>query len=479
MLLKRVQKQIEELNMIQPKDHIIVGVSGGADSVCLLLMLCELKKSMDFSIEAVHVEHGIRGEESRQDAAFVEMLCTQLGIVHRVMMIDVPEFAGEKGLGLEEAARILRYDIFEQVAKEKNATIALAHHMEDNAETILFQLARGSSLTGLCGIQPVRKSETGVTYIRPLLCLHRQEIESFLKGKEQEYCTDSTNIENEYSRNYLRNVILPAFQKINTQTVAHINETAGHLCEIREFVDAQVQECWDKAATVAEDIQLDVSFIKGLHVVLQKEIFYKAIGIMAGGKKDISSVHVEQLRMLAENQSGKTVTLPNGVIAIKENETIRLFLSGEKSDIVKEDLPFVEITKELLEEMLLKKESMVIPFGDGTAHAVISILEKEFLEDEIPQKTYTKWLDYDKINKGFCIRTRRSGDYLIYDVSGHRKKLKQYFVDEKVPVTKRDKTWILAQEDLVLWVVGGRISEHVKVTDKTKAIVEITIKEEA
>ncbi len=514
MLLHKVQKQIREQNMIEPKDRIIVGLSGGADSVCLFLVLCTLRDEMQFSVETVHVEHGIRGEESRQDAFFAETLSRQWNVPHRTIAISVPEYASEHGLGFEEAARILRYEIFEQVAKERNAKIALAHHMEDNAETILFQLARGSSLTGLCGMRPVRKSESGTIYIRPLLSLHRNEIESYLDVQKQAYCTDCTNMENEYSRNYLRNVILPEFRNINLQTVAHINETAERLNEVRGFLEEEVERHWNEAAIVGDGIFLDLEKLNRLHIAVQREIYYKAIARMAGGKKDISSVHVEQLMALSKKQSGKEVTLPNDVIAVKEYEMIRLFLRNvyerniyernayernayernlyqrkvEKKSVGNKDVAEcgticaknqqMEVTAEMLERLYLENERLSIPFLDGKTQIQIAVFENNIFMDEIPRKTYTKWFDYDKIKGGFCIRRRQSGDYLIYDASGHRKKLKQYFVDEKIPVTKRDKIWILAQEHLVLWVVGGRISEHLKVTGHTKSIVEITIQEE-
>ncbi|MBQ6843271.1 MAG: tRNA lysidine(34) synthetase TilS [Agathobacter sp.] len=477
MLVKKVRKQIEKQHIISTSDRIIVGLSGGADSVCLLLILQKLSVELDFTLEAVHVEHGIRGEESRQDAFFAENLCRELSIPCQSVAIDVPNFAKEQGLGLEEAARILRYQIFEQIAKEKDAKIALAHHKDDNAETILFQMVRGSSLTGLCGMQQVRQSEAGVTYIRPLLCIQRKEIEGFLKQQGQRFCVDSTNQELEYSRNYIRNVILPKLSEVNTQAIAHIHETAEHLSEIRDFLDEQVQLYWEKTTFVDNDILLDVSKLKSLHVVLQKEIVYKAIGMAAGGKKDISSVHVEQVLELFENQSGKETTLPSGVVARKENETIRIFRYDKKDEREYQDQSIV-ISSEMLEEILNKKKTMSVLYGNTGARIEITAFEKPAFDVEIPRKTYTKWFDYDKIKDGFCIRTRQSGDYLICDVSGHRKKLKQYFVDEKIPVTKRDEMIILAQEKIVLWVVGGRISEHVKVTEQTKAIIEITMKEE-
>lgn len=478
-MLKKIQKNIEKQNMILPDDSIIAGVSGGADSVCLLLLLCELRAQRNFSIEILHVEHGIRGEESRQDAAFVEKLARQLEIPCQTIAVDVPGYAAEHGLGIEEAARILRYETFEQVAKERCAKIALAHHMEDNAETILFQMARGSSLTGLCGMQPVRTSETGVTYIRPLLSLHRKEIEAYLKQQGQHFCTDSTNHELDYSRNYIRNIILPEMNKLNSQTIAHINETASQLREIQEFLSEEANRCWDNIVAVeGMDILLDLEALQNLHIALQKELIYKAIGKMAGGKKDITLAHVMQVLELKNRQSGKKTVLPNGVIAIRENATLRFFLSDKNMEQSKKDDFVIEVSGECLERLFRQNESLCIPLKEKGAVMMISLLEKAVAQAEIPRKTYTKWMDYDKIKDGFCIRTRQSGDYLIYDESGRRKKLKQYFIDEKIPVTQRENRLLLAQENMVLWVVGGRMSEHLKVTEETKAILEITVKEE-
>ncbi|MBR2045093.1 MAG: tRNA lysidine(34) synthetase TilS [Agathobacter sp.] len=475
MLLKKVQKQIQKWNMIEPGDRIIVGVSGGADSVALLLLLQDLREELEFSLEVIHVEHGIRGDESKEDEIFVEKMCGYLHVYCYTYSVDVPSYATENGLGIEEAARKMRYDIFESLAKERHAKIALAHHMEDNAETILFQMARGSSLAGLCGIQPVREDASGTIYIRPLLSVHREELEKYLAEIGQEFCVDSTNSDVEYSRNYIRNLILPNLVNVNAQAVAHINEAASYLSEVHDFLEKEVESAWEQIASVNVDIVLDIEKLKALHVVLQKELIYKAISIMEGGKKDISSTHVERLLLLLDNQSGKEVSLPNHVVAIKENETIRLFSSVKNKDKIDGEYR-IDIKEETLRNLLNTKKFLS---KSQSGCFEFSVFEKTVSEGEIPRKPYTKWLDYDKISKGFCIRTRRSGDYFICDEFGHRKKLKQYFVDEKIPVTKRDEVLLLAQDDMVLWIVGGRISEHVKVTDETKRILEITYKEEA
>ena len=234
----KVQRKLEELNIgsANEKELLIAAVSGGADSVCLLLVLNELKDRMNFELETIHVEHGIRGEESCRDARFVESLCRRLSISCHVEQVDVPAYSRETGMGTEEAARVLRYQAFSRYALERNGKIVLAHHMEDNAETVLFQMLRGSSLNGMCGMSASREDEAGVTYIRPLLEIRRGEIEAYLESAGQMYCTDSTNLETEYHRNYLRKEILPRLAEINSAAVPHISRTAASLGEVRDFL---------------------------------------------------------------------------------------------------------------------------------------------------------------------------------------------------------------------------------------------------
>lgn len=472
-MLQKVQKYIEELHMVSEGDRLLVGVSGGADSVCLLLVLYAIFKGANVSMEVVHVEHGIRGEESRKDAAFVAELCERMQLVCHMVSVDVPSYAREKRLGEEEAARILRYEAFVRLAKERQAKIALAHHMEDNAETILFQMARGSALAGLCGMQPVRVDENGVCYIRPLLEVHRKEIESFLMSHGQGYCMDSTNQELEYSRNYIRNKVLPELEKVNAQAVAHMNETAAHLAEVRDFLNMQTQTHWTECVEYEEQgMCLNIEKWMKLHPVMKKELVYRVIAESAGSKKDIHAVHVEVVMNLCKNQSGKEVNLPYGIQVKKEYDKL-WFYKGDKCETVKEYGCMRIVTQSELSACLDSETVIEYELGDKGEKLQIRLFSYQADFGEIPKNPYTKWMDYDKIKDGFCIRNRNSGDYFICDDFGHRKKLKQYFIDEKIAVSKRESMWLLAQDNLVLWLIGGRMSEHAKVTEHTKIIVEI------
>lgn len=473
-MLRELQKKMEEFHMVSLSDRVFVGVSGGADSVCLLLVLLELQKEMDFVVEAIHVEHGIRGEESLKDAEFIEDLCRQFHVPCHTISVDVPAYCKQTGLGTEEAARMLRYQVFARLAIEENAKIALAHHQEDNAETILFQMVRGSSLTGLCGMQPIRRDENGVCYIRPLLDWHREEIENFLKRRGVKWRVDSTNAQLDYSRNFLRAQIIPKLEQINTQAVEHINQAAGHLTEMKAYMDAETEKVWAQIVDVGHQVSWKIDDFEALHPVMQRQIVYKAITHVAGRKKDITSTHVEEVCVLSKGQSGKRVSLPYGITAWKEFQTVYLAVGQEKTSDKNATEKVYDVSADLLEDLWTKPVGdriLTISVGD---HEKIICRGIDVADSEIPRKTYTKWFDYDKIKEGFCIRTRRSGDYFINDALGHRKKLKEYFIDEKIPLSERDKRWLLASGSEVLWLIGGRISEHVKVSQKTKRIFEIT-----
>ena len=230
--LKKVENFILEKEMLKAGDKILLGVSGGADSVCLLCLLEELAEKMHFSIGVLHIEHGIRGAASLRDAAFVKALCEKKGIPFEMRAFPIPEIAEREKLSEEEAGRKMRYQAFsEKMEEEGYQKTAIAHNLNDNAETMLFHLARGSALAGLSGIAAVRGS-----FIRPLLCLERKEIEAYLAAIGQDYCQDQTNDDQGYSRNRIRHSLLPELEKINPKAVEHMGRTASFLRQADRYL---------------------------------------------------------------------------------------------------------------------------------------------------------------------------------------------------------------------------------------------------
>lgn len=466
-MIETIQKKLEKL--YKDQSCIIAAVSGGADSVALLLMLHSLREKMGFQLKVLHVEHGIRGEESKQDANFVENLCLKLQIPCCVREVDAPSFAKEYGIGLEEAARLLRYKELSAYGLQEQGCIALAHHMEDNVETILFQYIRGCALSGLCGMEEKRQDENGVWFIRPLLDLRRADIEAYLEEQQQDFCVDSTNKELDYSRNYMRMEIIPKLARINEKAVPHIHRTATYLDEIRDFLYCESKR--HRRSVCQEDgdkIKISIEKLEQIHPVLQKEIVYDCITRSVGRKKDITQQHVEDVLALLRLQSGRSIRLPFDTVVKREFQNL-VFQKEIEEPKLKDA---VVVSAELLQLLSEKLEKKTIDLGQGEKIS-LRVFQKDEILNGIPEKPYTKWFDCDKIKNSFCIRRRDAGDFFVCDKEGHHKKLKTYFIDEKIPMEERNQMWLLAEEHKVLWLVGKRISEDIKIDEYTKRVIEV------
>ena len=464
--------------MIKNHSTVLVALSGGADSVCLLLLLNEIKRQcaneLDFALEAVHVEHGIRGAESRADAGFASDLCKRLHIPCHVHSVDVPQYAKSHGLGLEEAARILRYEAFEKEIEQnqdnsRQAVVAVAHHMEDNAETVLFQMLRGSGAKGLAGMHPV-SVKNGVTYIRPLLSATRAQIEDYLKEKGQAFVTDATNTDTAYSRNKLRHDVFPLLLQINDRAIEHINESAGQLAVMNDFYEEQLKEACDSMVSKKEGrVILEISRFERLHPALKSGVARECIHLASGRLKDITSTHIGALVKLAGQQSGRKINLPYGIIAEKTFGEVILYAGA--GEVQKEE---IHVTAKELEALSTTGEQKTIRLSADGSYVTLCIQDFNGKMDEIPKKPYTKWFDYDKMKKGFEIRTRKAGDYIIVDDEGHHKKLKQVFTGDKIPAQQRAGLWLIAHESLVHAIIGYRSGCSALVTPQTGKVLKIT-----
>lgn len=458
-MVKKVLEYIQKYHMIEPGSSIVAGVSGGADSVCLLFVLMELRKTLDFSLEAVHVEHGIRGGESLADAGFTARLCRENGIPCHLYTYDVPGRAQKEKLTVEEAARKCRYEAFEAACRGKeNARIAVAHHQEDQAETILWNLARGTGLRGLCGMRPVNGK-----IIRPLLGVSRREIEEYLKERRQDFCTDSTNLSDDYTRNRMRHQIIPVLEAgLNVQACAHIAQAGERLLRAQEYLEEQARE---KAGEIADtrggEIWISAGEFRREAEVMQEYMLRIWLERLGAGLKDIGAVHLEKLCCLAGMQSGRSLELPGGRAARRTGNYLVIGM-GKGEDKSGETVP--------------EETPLLVP-GESRwgKYRVFTSLEP-YKNQIIPEKKYTKWLDYDTIKNTIQLRSRRSGDYFMAD--GARRKLKKYFIDEKILREYREQVLLLADGNHILWAVGYRISEACKVTERTKIILKIQIMEE-
>ena len=404
------------------------------------------------------MEHGIRGEESRQDAAYVEALCQKLDVEYECVPVDIPAMAAAEKLSTEEAGRLARYQIFEEISKSWHADkIAVAHNQNDQAETILWNLARGSGLDGAAGIRPVRDR-----IIRPLLECSRTEIEAYLKQKDILWREDRTNQELDYTRNVIRNCLLPEItEKINTGAVSHLAQFGTEMQQTRDFLQNLVEESCEQMAEIQPGYAvLDINKMKKEKAFLQERIIRFCLKRAGCGLKDIQRTHIQSVRELLEKQSGRQIQLPGGWLVRRTFDQLVIEQDAEKNGEIQQQKILLKIPGETQ-----------TPWGTFTTKII-------FNENQsIPQKKYTKWLSYDKITTGICLRTRQSGDFLIVNRQGGHKKLKSYFTDEKIPAEKRDRIPLLTVGQEVLWIAGYRISEGYKVEKNTKEILEITYKE--
>ncbi len=468
-LEKQVLEYIKRHNMVEPGDHLAVGVSGGADSVCLLLVLDALRDLLPFSMTVVHVEHGFRGQESLADASFVENLCKERGLPFRMFSVNMEELARAEGISLEEAGRKLRYQCFLQVCREQGANkIAVAHHRDDQAETVLMHLFRGAGLKGLCGMAPVRSAgEPGILVIRPLLDIGREDIEQWLREQGISWRTDATNEETVYTRNMLRLQVLPLIEsKVQTGAGAHIAQTAERLSQVWQYLDAQAALAYDVCVcgersdqTSAREICIRLTEFGKLESLMKTMVLQQALENLEQGLQDITAVHLQQILELSEKETGKMRMLPRGICARREYD--RLILEVRK-------------------EPEVRKETEIFGLSIPGTYRVGEDVWKFSLENAkkcmgIPEKTYTKWFDYDRIIKCLSLRTRKPGDFLEINEAHGKKKLKDYFIDCKVPREERDSKLLLAEGNHVLWVPGMRISEAYKVTEQTKSLLKVEL----
>ena len=346
--------------------------------------------------------------------------------------------------------------------------------MEDNAETLLFQMARGSGLDGVCGIRPVRGDASGVTYIRPLLTCSRRQIEEELERRGQAYRTDATNADTTYSRNRIRHNVLPELKEVNAQAVLHLNRMAEQMSEIRDYMDAQLAKAYD-AIVHTEDAELviAVTMLRELPHIMQTRLVHNALAQAAGARQDVQACHIEAVLELSGKQTGRSVDLPYGLVAQRGYDTIRIRKKAAQ------ELTYVadetEVPAAFLEELMSSGEPGTIALmGMDEAHFAARIFRFDGNLSEIPQKMYTKWFDYDKIKFGFSIRTRRNQDYFVMDAEGHRKKLSDYFIDRKIPAEDRDAMLLVADGSQILWIVGGRMGRGAQLEDTSRWILELT-----
>ena len=462
-MVEEVLQYMTQYHMVEPGDVVITGVSGGADSVCLLLVLQKLAAELSISIEAVHINHGIR-TEAAGDAEFVRRLCEDRGIPFHLVCADVETQAKQEKMSTEEMGRKIRYEAFRQILGERKGRIAVAHNSNDRAETMLFHLFRGTGLAGVCGIRPVQGE-----IIRPLLFLERKEIEQWLQEQGISFCTDATNLGDDYTRNRIRHHILSyAEEEIVHGATANMNRAAKQLQEADEYMMRQTLAAVKRCCVFTEHpkaASVKLSLLQKEDPFIQKRLLFYTVCEIAGRKKDITEAHIQSIYKLLQGTGSKECMLPYQVHVYKQYEWVKIEKSEAERGI--SQAKYME-----LPELPVDIPSVVDVPGLGRVEFRTFPCEKSQI---IPQKTYTKWFDYDKMTRIMCLRPRQAGDYLTVNQQMGRKSLQDYFVDQKIPKENRNSLYVLAMDHHVVWVPGLRISEYFKITEQTEHVLQVKV----
>ncbi|AKL97109.1 tRNA(Ile)-lysidine synthase TilS [Clostridium aceticum] len=458
-MLNKVKKTIKKYNLIDIGDKIIVAVSGGPDSIALLHILHHLREEFEVQIYAAHLNHNFRGIEAQMDAQYVENFCEELKILSFIKSMDVPKYAKEQGLSAEEAGRVLRYEFFEEIAEGVGATkIAVAHNQNDQAETVLMRLLRGTGIQGLTAIHHERGK-----IVRPLLNVSRKEIESYCLEHQLSPRIDETNLEPIYHRNKIRLELIPYLEEhYNPNIIEGLAKTAEILKKDNEFMEEAARAAYEQVmlGEVQGCLELSVEGINKLHASLQSRIFRLASENLVGKKESLEYKHIQSIiDLMQKNETGKKILLPMGILVkTSYNKIIFTTKTEEEANfyynlLEKDHLRIEEIKGEILTQVVMREDMK-----------------------GISRDKYIKCFDYDKVKEGLNVRNRREGDrFWPLGLTGS-KKLKDFFIDYKIDRDKRNEIPLVCDGEEIMWVVGYRISEKYKVTEETSSVLMVEYK---
>lgn len=444
IMLDRVCRFIEENNMLSSGDTVVCGLSGGADSVCLLLVLNELSRRLQITVEAIHVNHSLRGAESDRDEEFCRCLCEKLDIPFSAERVDVNVFAREHSLSCEEAARKLRYELFSACSQGKK--IATAHNANDNLETIILNLTRGSGLKGLTGIPPVRGN-----IIRPILEVSRSEIEEYLKSQNQEFVTDSTNLTEDYTRNKIRHRVIPLLEEINSSVIKTTVRSSETLRDENSFITDSVREATKKCRSGNSFTGLEK-----YHKVIRRRCIAE---LLSENGFPYSNERLTKCdRILC---SGGKLNIHGSYYFISDGKTAGI-------TVIDHNRLNTEISKELI-----VGENGIFP--DSILSCRIVNCDNLRKIKKVHKNLTFYYLDYDKISGRAILRNRRYGDKIQLCGRNFTSSVKK-LINEKVPAEHRSTLHFIEDEKGTIFAEAIGIADRVKPAEGTVRLLEITIK---
>lgn len=459
---------------------MVVGVSGGPDSVCLLHVLHSLSEILGIKLHAVHINHMLRAEEAQADEEYTATLCDRLGIPLFIVRADIAGMAERLGMSIEEAGREARYREFEAYAHKVGAVrIAVAHNRNDQAETVMMHLIRGSGIVGLAGMDYRRGA-----VVRPLLSISRGEIEQYCKASGLSPRIDSSNLKSDFTRNRVRLDLLPYIDKrFGTDVVESLYRLSTHAAEDNGYLDQCAERAYQtclggrKDSHADEDAGLDkrVSFrldrLNELHPAILGRVLRMAVCDIAGSSTGVGSVHYSSLKDLVQNgKTGARTELPRGLRARVTYGRLEVYSENSLSGL-KQSATHKESTDFLIAPVI--PGTTYVP--EMQAFLDITLENADHIDNygRIGYNSLVQFFDYDCLKRGINIRKRRDGDIFKPLKSNGTKKLKEYFIDTKIPRELRDEIPLVCIENEIVWVIGNKISDKFKVTENTKSVLKM------
>ncbi|WP_035990127.1 tRNA lysidine(34) synthetase TilS [Brevibacillus borstelensis] len=464
-MLESVRNNIERSRLLEPGETVVVGISGGNDSTALLHILWALNSHYQYGwkLHAVHLNHGFRGEEAGRDADYAGELCQSLGVSFHLFERSIPDVMKETGMGAQEASRAVRYDLYKQVALRTGAAkVAVAHHADDQVETVLFRLLRGTRLSGLTGM-PARRwlVEGQVELIRPLLHVSRAELERYCEENALFPREDSSNRSRKYARNLIRLEVMPLLEQVNERYREHILSLSKAVQEDEAYLQKQSRDQL-KAVVIKQkkgDVTIDADKFQSCDVALQRRMITLILSYLSS-QIEWSSQHVEAvLRMIEGNRPSAELDLPGAVTVARAYRQVRFQTNGQK------------LYRQIFCYQLAVPGTTLITESGAAVHTFYRDGPIDWAR--IPD--HAAAFDADRLPGPLCVRNRKQGDRMPLWGTAGSKKLKELLIDAKVPQKWRDRLPILTAGDQVIWVPGIRRSAIAPVSERTKRVLYVEV----
>lgn len=448
---QKVLRFIKENNLIVESDRILIAISGGPDSVFLLHFLNKFRRKYKIDIAAVHINHLLRGKDSQRDELFCKAICDELSIPFFFHRVNVKKYARLNKFSLEVAGRKIRYQYFEKLLNRIDYTkVVTAHNSDDNLETVLLNLVKGTGIKGVAGI-PVKRDKI----IRPVLCLSKQEILDYLEENKFEYRVDLSNYSDEFERNYLRNNVIPLVQKnLNPSVKESVLNSSLNLQRFNLFIDEQLKKL-KSIVKVEKDSQISFSLNDVIKIdeFLFAQLIKEVVDENFNSKTEFEDI--KKVISLIKRQAGKTEELSNSLLAVREREVIIV----RKNNNVTESI------------------SITLKVGDK-----VQVLNNKFSIKDIAKSKITigknkniEFIAADKIKNDFIIRNWKAGDKFYPIGLRGTKKVSDYLTDAKIDLLERNKQLVLTNNGKIVWLIGKRLDDRYKITSQTKKVLKLCL----